>query len=493
MPDSLSGRVPGGASGRVPGGPSGRVPGCASGRLSSRLRRFGRDERGAASVWALFWTMMMMIVSGFTLDVANAYRIKALLQATADASALAAVRLLPDEDAARQAAIALASINMPADEHGQVTNAAMIEIGSWRGENGVFVVGHPAADTVRVATARGGAGGLPVPTFLVGLLGRDDWHVAASSTARARAAGAGQMQNLCPGALILSADTLQFGGSNELNEGVCVHGENGVHFGGGDFFDEDARVSAADEGAIYIGHTVGGSAKRADVVAEQSLEPILTPQLPAMFDALWDTLYESSISAYGGDLLPDYVKDPATGMARIQRVNQWWWTAQPGDLQPYTIYMVNHGMQIAGGVDAQNLAIIARGQIGVGGGPSLVFDKVYIFGTGQLNFSGDIGYGDPETWCDAAVYDAYLFSTDSISLGGWGAHSWLYGLMAAAPSFAPGGAMKSAGGLYIEADQTIQMGGNTNITGCPNPMTGHYDQVVVEQGGAAVVGGTLVQ
>ena len=33
-------------------------------------------------------------------------------------------------------------------------------------------------------------------------------------------------------------------------------GAGGVLFGGGDFFDEDARVSAADEGAIYIGVVV---------------------------------------------------------------------------------------------------------------------------------------------------------------------------------------------------------------------------------------------
>ncbi|SFI78939.1 Putative Tad-like Flp pilus-assembly [Albimonas pacifica] len=436
---------------------------------------------------------MMMIVSGFTLDVANAYRIRALLQATADASALAAVRALPDEDAARDAALALARINMPPDEHGEVIRGPMVEIGSWRGETGRFVVGHPAADAVRVTAARGGDGGLPVPTFLVGLIGRDDWHVAASSTARARSSGSGQMTNLCPGALILSGDSIQAGGSNELREGTCVHGETGVHFGGGDRFEPGARVSAADADTIYIGHVVAGSAPREEVIAEQSLSPVITPQLPAMFDALWDTLYASSVSSYGGDLLPDFVKDPATGLARIQRVNQWWWTVQPGDLKPYTIYMVNHGMQLAGGVDAQNVAIIARGQIGVGGGPSLQFDKVFFFGSGMLNFSGDIGYGDPETWCEAGVYDAYLFSTDSISLGGWGGSSWVYGLMAAAPSIAPGGAMKSAGGLYLEADATIQLGGNIDIAGCPEALSGHYEQVVIEEGLPAVAGGTLVQ
>ncbi len=436
---------------------------------------------------------MMMIVSGFTLDVANAYRIRTLLQATADASALAAARQLPDGDAARQAARDLSRINMPVADHGEVSPLAMIEIGGWDADSQSFVSGDPASNAVRVTAARGAGAGLPVPTFLVGLVGREEWHVAASSTARARSGGSGQLTNLCPGALILSADTLQAGGSNELKDGVCLHGQNGVHFGGGDWFDPDSRVSAFDEDTIYIGSVRHNSATRAEVIAESDLAPVIVPELPAMFDTLWSTLFNSSISAYGGSLLPDFIKDPATGMARIVRVNQWWWTVQPGDLEPYTIYMVNHGMQLAGGVDAQNVAIIANGQIGVGGGPSLLFDKVFIFGADTLNFSGDIGYGSPETWCEAGVYDAYLFSKTAISLGGWGSSSWVYGLMAAAPSFAPGGAMKSAGGLYIEANQTIQLGGNIDITGCGAPLTGHYDTVTVEEGAPSIIGGTLVQ
>ena len=337
---------------------------CGCGRLARQIRRLARDQRGAASVWALFWTMMMMIVSGFTLDVANAYRIRTLLQATADASALAAARQLPDGDAARQAARDLSRINMPVADHGEVSPLAMIEIGGWDADSQSFVSGDPASNAVRVTAARGAGAGLPVPTFLVGLVGREEWHVAASSTARARSGGSGQLTNLCPGALILSADTLQAGGSNELKDGVCLHGQNGVHFGGGDWFDPDSRVSAFDEDTIYIGSVRHNSATRAEVIAESDLAPVIVPELPAMFDTLWSTLFNSSISAYGGSLLPDFIKDPATGMARIVRVNQWWWTVQPGDLEPYTIYMVNHGMQLAGGVDAQNVAIIANGQIG---------------------------------------------------------------------------------------------------------------------------------
>jgi len=78
--------------------------------------------------------------------------------------------------------------------------------------------------------------------------------------------------------------------------------------------------------------------------------------------------------------------------------------------------MVNHGAQFAGEIDAQDIAIIARGQIGVGGGPGLKFNDVFLFGTGALNFSGNVEWGRAEDFCDSGRFNTYLFSYDSVSL-----------------------------------------------------------------------------
>ena len=370
--------------------------------LARRAGRLVVSEDGSASIWSIFWMTMMMIVSGFTLDVSNAYRVRALLQATADASALAAVRALPDAEAARTVAMDLAQVNMPVSGNGTVVLPSMVQIGAWDRETNTFEAGATPYDAVKVVAARGNGAGLDVPTFLVGLLGKQSWQIAASSTARVRSGVGSGSQSLCPGAILISTQDFQMGGNNTLTDGVCVHGEVSVHFGGSSYFTEDVRISSFYPDNITIGDVDGDSPAGEDEVAVKEpvhIEPVVLPILNTMFDDLWAALYTSGVSTYSGDLLPEFLKDPATGTANVVQVNQWWWTVQPGDFEPYTIYMVNHGMQMAGKVDGQNIAVIAKGQIGMGGGPRLHFNDVFFFGEGQLNFSGSASYGEPDHYC----------------------------------------------------------------------------------------------
>ncbi|MDF2235198.1 TadG family pilus assembly protein [Albimonas sp. CAU 1670] len=464
--------------------------------LASCARRLVKDEDGSASVWSIFWMTMMMIVSGFTLDVSNAYRIRALLQATADASALAAVRELPDADAARTAAISLSQVNMPLADNGNVMLPGMVVVGAWDAESNSFQPGAEPYDAVKVYAARGNGAGLDVPTFLMGLVGRNDWQIAASSTARVRSGVSGGVKNLCPGAIILSTQDVQMGGNNTLTDGVCVHGETEVKFGGSSYFTADVRISSFYPDNIYIGDVDTDSpAGEAEVKVTDPvhIDPVILPVLNTMFDDLWAELYDSGVTTYSGDLLPDFVKDPATGAAKVVRVNQWWWTVQPGDFEPYTIYVVNHGMQMAGKVDAQNIAVIAKGQIGMGGGPRLYFNDVFFFGEGTLNFSGSASYGEPDHYCDDGQFDVYMFSKNRISLGGSSPGDWTYGYLGAAPQFHPGGSFKAAGGIYVEAASSVQVGGNAQIAGCGTALDAYIPIVHINEEETIVVGGALVQ
>ncbi|SFI78851.1 pilus assembly protein TadG-related protein [Albimonas pacifica] len=461
-----------------------------------RARRLAEDESGSASVWSIFWMTMMMVISGFTLDVSNAYRIRALLQATADASALAAVRELPDGDAARTAAIALSAVNMPVEGNGTVILPSMVQLGAWDAETNSFVPGDTPYDAVRVTAARGAGAGLDVPTFLVGLMGKDGWHISAASTARVRSGVGSGSQSLCPGAILISTQDFQMGGNNTLTDGVCVHGEVSVHFGGSSYFTDDVRISSFYPENITIGDVdVDSPAGEAEVKVTEPvhIEPLVLPILNTMFDDLWAALYTSGVSTYSGDLLPDFVKNPATGAAKVVQVDQWWWTVQPGDFEPYTIYMVNHGMQMAGKVDAQNIAVIAKGQIGMGGGPRLHFNDVFFFGEGQLNFSGSASYGEPDHYCDDGEFDVYMFSKERISLGGSSPLDWTYGFIGAAPQFHPGGSFKSSGGIYVEASSTVHIGGNAQIAGCGTELEAFIPTVSLNGEERVILGGALVQ
>ena len=457
--------------------------------------RLARDEAGAGSMMSLLWLTALMVIAGVAVDVSNAYRVRAQLQATADAAALAAILRIGDDAQARAAAQQLARINMPADVNGEVLPEALVTLGVWDPVTDSFVAtAEGPHNAVHVTAKRGDDGGFEVPTFLLGLLSNDSWTIAASSTAVYRPTSAGPGGNLCGGGLIMSAKDLQMGGNNELTDGICVHGETGVKFGGSSFFTDDVRVSAFDPDTIEIGGVDSGSAGEAEVKVDESvhMEPKVLPKLNDMFADLWTALYDSGVSTYSGPLIPDFIYN-AQGYANVVRVNQWWWTVQPGDLSPNTIYMVNHGMQLAGKVDAQNIAIIAKGQIGMGGGPKLVFDKVLIFGEGDLNFSGSASYGQEAHYCDDGEYDVYMFSKTKVSLGGSDPNAWTHAFMSAAPQFHPGGSFKNGGGIYVEAAEQVQIGGNAQVHGCGVEMSGHYETIRVEDENAINYTAALVR
>ncbi|MEC9431327.1 MAG: pilus assembly protein TadG-related protein [Pseudomonadota bacterium] len=464
-------------------------------RRRAALRRFVVDQAASGSIMSVLWLSVFVMFMGVAVDVSNAYRVRAQLQATADAAALAAIQRISNPDEARAAARRLAAINMPTEVNGDVMPAAMVELGLWdEATDSFYTLGIPPYNAVRVTAKRGDDGGLAVPTFLLGLLHNQDWTIAASSTATVRPTTANPGGNKCGGGMLMSETTMQMGGNNTLTDGICVHGREGVHFGGSSFFTADVRVSAFDPNTITIGHVDDGSATEEQVKVPEAeyFEPVVLPKLNDIFADLWTALYDSGVSTYSGPLIPDFIYN-AQGYANVVRINQWWWTVQPGDLSPNTIYVVNHGMQLAGKVDAQNIAIIAKGQIGMGGGPSLLFDKVLIFGEGDLNFSGSASYGEADHYCDDGEFDVYMFSKTRVSLGGSDPKAWTHAFMAVAPQFHPGGSFKNGGGIYVEARDTLQLGGNAEISGCDTDMGGHYETITVEDDDQVTFIGALVR
>ena len=448
-------------------------------RLRARLRRW-RDRRGAVAIWSVMWLAAFLSLGGVAVDVTNAYRVRNQLQSAADAAALAAAMRLPDEPEARGMALTLAARNLPRTRHGAAMTDSDVTFGTWDPETRVFAAGVEPAQAVLVKARQTEANGNPVPTWLLTIMGKSGWDVEVASIAVARMAPGGGNHSgpepavACPGAMIMTRNYLSLGGGNTFHEGVCLHGETGVHAGGNDWFDPDVRVTAANVNNIYIGHVRAGSASGDQVKSADSRPAEVVPLLSGKFNDLWNALWPGSATTYSGDLLPDFVKGP-DGTANIVRRNTGWWTMQPSDVQPHTIYLVNHGMGISGDVQLQNAVILAKGQIGIGGGTNLNYRNVMLFGAGALNFSGDIMWGDPDTYCDDGKFGVYLFSLATASLGGWGSNAGMFGAMVAAPNISPGGTLVSSGGLYFEATNRIDNGGNSDIRGCGTALRDHFD------------------
>lgn len=437
---------------------------------------FIKNEDGAGNAMSIMWAVAFLGLSGVAIDGANGWRVQNQIQVAMDSAAMSAAPLLPDEDAALAKAVEVARLNLPPSIHGDIINVDSVKMGAWDSETQTLDVEAEVKNAVVVRASRDAENGTGVRTFLFKLFGTNAFSTDAQALAVvAYAPGGGprieERLPTCAAASFLTSNFIDTGGGNRFNGEVCLHGATGVRTGGGDFLGPQLRISAERLSDITINATAPGSAAPEDVTVEQEISPRILPQLTEMFDARWDALYESGVSTYSGDLIPANVfRDDGT--VDVVQINEGFWTIEADDLQPNTVYMVNHGAQFAGEIDAQDIAIIARGQIGVGGGPGLKFNDVFLFGTGALNFSGDVEWGRAEDFCDSGRFNTYLFSYDSVSLGGSG-HT--YGVVGAAPRFAPGGAMKAAGGVYFEASQFTALGGDMDITGCEVPLASDFE------------------
>lgn len=142
------------------------------------------NERG--SVAPILAAVLLMGTAGAALavDIARAYSMKSDFQAAADAAALAAAVMLPDEEAARRAAKRAISKNLPNDS--DLLRAEDFEFGHWHAASGAIVEGDGANSAVRVTVQRASSRGNGIGTLFAGVLGRDTIDVSASAAAGKR-------------------------------------------------------------------------------------------------------------------------------------------------------------------------------------------------------------------------------------------------------------------------------------------------------------------
>ena len=217
----------------------------AARHLPSRLRRLRRSARGAVTIWMVFWSVAFLLLGGVAVDGAKAWRIRAALQAAADAASHAGAMALPAGDvaAARSAAIARAEEILPPAEFGTVLTEADVEIGRWDSETRTLLAdGTP--DTVRVRVARTGAGGNAEPTMLLRLGGIMGWDVAVSSTARATG-GPNDDEDSCWRNGLIARGVVD-SQSNNVYRKVCIHGQAGVKVSSNSSFSDNTVVSMPD-------------------------------------------------------------------------------------------------------------------------------------------------------------------------------------------------------------------------------------------------------
>ena len=196
------------------------------------LLRFGADETGVASIYMLCLLPLFLMILGFGMDGAAAFRTQNLLQSTADASALAGALQLPtagaasttQEGAAVTQATNYSTANMSVAGFGHVLSTSAstngdIAFGNWNGTT--FTTPTPngsAENAIRVAVKTATANSNAFRTTFLGLIGTTSWDIGASAVAMV-----GVPKPIC----ILGLHSFQINGGPNIDLQGCSMAVNG--------------------------------------------------------------------------------------------------------------------------------------------------------------------------------------------------------------------------------------------------------------------------
>jgi len=150
---------------------------------SFSVQNFKKDTSGTMTMWNVISMIGLLSIGGLAVDTSNAWRVKAMLQNTADVSALAAAIHIEDQSAAKDMAVNFARRNMPQNVHGDVVRRGDVEFGTYDSATQIFTPTKMNPDAVRVYAGRDSARSNAVSTYLLKLTGITDLDVGRGSIA----------------------------------------------------------------------------------------------------------------------------------------------------------------------------------------------------------------------------------------------------------------------------------------------------------------------
>lgn len=209
-------------------------------------KRFIRNEDGIATAWAIGWLILCFSIAGLSIDATNAWKVKQILQTTADMASHAGGLELGTvgNDSIKQAvtisANQYASNNMRPARYGDVLVDSDILVGYWDGENKTFtemVSGDvEIPNAVNVTTRQDGVNSSKVGTFFLRFVGFDAFTVATTSTVESFVSKCEQDGLIARGDVKMSTQQMFLGD-------FCVYGLGGI--------------DASDQNTFAFGTTAG--------------------------------------------------------------------------------------------------------------------------------------------------------------------------------------------------------------------------------------------
>ena len=423
------------------------------------LRRFRQDENGTIAIWAGISMPMVMGIGALAFDMNSMYVTKAQLQHTADASAIAAAKALPDPSAATGAAQNYAMLNMPSASHGAVVTPGDVAIGNWDPDSRVFTPAGSPANAVRVTARRDQQNGNPMPTSLASALGVSSVDIDASSIAASAGSGAAPA---CIHALNpTTEDAFLIQGNASVRTSACNIQVNSCHATEALKGQGQTIVEIISTGGTQI-NVCGGLKELGPAYFSPTPNTNTGTQVPDPFASL----AKPAASLYDGPEDCDFTNFSSTASDV---------TLTPG-VYCGGITLTGNGTATfasGGGSLPHGLFIIKDGELSVAGTKTIVGNGVTFFMTGanaNVNFGGtaDIGITAPTT----GDYAGFIFIGDrdnpatsphelrGTAMGGYNGYIYL-----------PEAMMKmigTANGSLGSSDCTVAVADTFEFIGTPN-------------------------
>lgn len=212
-----------------------------------KLRNFYSDESGAATAFSMFILMSTLFAGGYAVDVGHVMMARTRLQVAADASAHAALltRELKTESEAIAKAHEIALSNMPESAFGTVLNDADIVFGTYDISTQTFTPKSGSRKAVQVTTRRTLDNGNAVQTFLLKLVGLDDWDLSTTAI----------FTTYRPTCLIegfVAEGPVDVQSNNSYSNGFCIHSNSYVSLNSNNYFEPGTVVSMPNPDDIQL-------------------------------------------------------------------------------------------------------------------------------------------------------------------------------------------------------------------------------------------------
>ena len=207
----------------------------------ARLPDFARREHGFFTPFSLYALVVIILLTGFALDLANHYSARTQLQVAADSAAHAALVTRQRESAedAKDFALALHAANMSPDRFGSVLTEGDIEFGTWSFSKREFDPDPSARTAARATTRQVGSRANEVRTFLLRFAGVNSFDVAT-------AAVFARYQPACLREGFVAEGKVDMQSNNTFLNGFCIHSNDHVRINQNNYFEEGTIVSMPD-------------------------------------------------------------------------------------------------------------------------------------------------------------------------------------------------------------------------------------------------------